>query len=215
MQKNDDLDPKLFKIFSIGELSSIAYNLYVRSPALLEKHWKEIVKQIICKSLELAEVKNTASYIEVALVLNQDIIQESKALHSRNLLSSQEPQMLKANENMAKKIVQKCCKKPNISPIMAAKNIFDKKQGVLSKLKEKYVGYISSEIILKMYKKAIEIEFFKIYEAEQEAAKKRSEIILTSVAKKLVEKNPQSKTFQNFLTESDNKRVNEIMTQQK
>lgn len=214
MQKNDDLDPNLFRIFSIGQLSSIAYNLYLRTPAVLEKHWKEIVKQVICKSLEMAEVKNSASYIEISLVLSQDVIQESKALHSRNILSSLEPEMLKANENMAKKIVQKCSKNPNISPATAAKNIFDNEQGFVSKFKQKYVGYTSSDMILKMYRKAIEIEFFKRYEAEQEEAKKRSEIICTSFAKKMQAKDPQSETYQNFLTQSDNN-LNEIMTQQK
>lgn len=213
MQKNDDLDPNLFRIFSIGELSSIAYNFYLRSPDLLEKHWKEIVKQIICQSLQREKIQNTASCFEIALVLSQDVKQEGKALHSRNLLSSVEPEMLKANENMAKKIIQKCSKETNISPTRAAKMVFDHKQGLLSRLKQKYRGYVSSEMILKMYRRAIEVELFKRYEAEQEEAKKRSQSMLESIVEQWNVKFPEVETFQNFLTASDNRKINKIMFQ--
>lgn len=100
MHPNNDLNPENFKIFSIEELSVIAYNLYLRDEKTLKKHWKEPVKQIICKSLQDNNISSSSSALEITLVLNQDCKRSNNLLINKNLLCSLAPKMLKAHEHI-------------------------------------------------------------------------------------------------------------------
>jgi hypothetical protein len=106
--------------------------------------------------------------------------------------------MLEAHRYMAVKIAQKFKKDSKSTSLAVLEKIFDKKQGFFSKIKQKYQGYISSDMIIKMYKKAIKIELHERYQKELEEGRNLSEQKI-------------SKIYEGALYETYKKRENKVL----